>query len=494
MNYTTRSAAQGRNSSCDRQFAVRKTDYAIRPLQCAILGALFFFCASAFAQERTTPSIMYFSHFNMFYEGDYNDALKGFQMDARGSIRSGTFRWIDSICYETMMGECYYQMGILDKALAHYNDALRIYVAYPDWMVRMNFTPNLRADNLGARKQVPWGVSKRQSKIGHFPASVLMSQGKSPAENEQAVKQGGIVQQAILYPINPQEIVRCTALAMRRRMELLGPLCKNDALTADIVMKASGVIGPPNHWSEAWADLERGLAQIAAGREGQGIPYLQRAVLAAGEFDHPLTCVALLELGRFKLSQNDYKAAANFFEEATYAAVNFSDYGVLEEAFRYAALTHLLANQQGVCPLLQPAIGWCRLKVLRASLGLSLAENLAVLGQTRDAAAVLDETRAVIGRKQMIAGRIGGRLSYVSSVILFQDRKTAERKRPSATRSLSCGTARTGSFTSIWSMAIISAAADGRKARGRSWLSTTTCSAIRSRSIGPPIRWKRSPC
>ena len=61
----------------------------------------------------------------------------------------------------------------------------------------------------------------------------------------------------------------------------------------------------------------------------------------AGEFDHPLTCVALLELGRIKLRQGDYKSAANFFEEATYAAATYSNYGVLEEAFRYAALGNL---------------------------------------------------------------------------------------------------------------------------------------------------------
>ena len=66
---------------------------------------------------------------------------------------------------------------------------------------------------------------------------------------------------------------------------------------------------------------------------------------------------------------------------------------------------------------------------MRASVGLSLAENLAVLGQTRDAAIMLDDVRAVIGRRNMAAGRIGGRLNYLSSVVLFQERKTAEGQK-----------------------------------------------------------------
>jgi tetratricopeptide (TPR) repeat protein len=428
MDYTARSAADGRASWFNWHFAGRSR-LSIRLLYGVIFSASLLGTAAFAQQERTTPSMTYFSHFSLFYDGDYIDAEKAFQMDARGANRTGTMRWIDSICYATMMGECYYQMGMLDKALDAYTDALRIYVAYPDWMVRMNFSASLRADNMNARKQVPWGMTKRQSQIGHFPTSVLMSQGKSQAENEQAFKQGGVIQQAMLYPVNPQEIVRCTALAMRRRAEILGPLSKSDALTSELVSKTVGAIGPANHWSEAWCDLERGLAHVAAGREGQGIPYLQRSVLAAGEFDHPLTCVALLELGRIKLQQGDYKSAANFFEESTYAAANFSDYGVLEEAFRYAALTHILANQPGVCPLLQPAVSWSRIKSLRASLGLSLAENLAVTRKTREAAAVLDETRAIIGRRSMASGRLGGRMNYIASVVFFQDRKTAEGQK-----------------------------------------------------------------
>ena len=42
-----------------------------------------------------------------------------------------------------MTGECFYQMGMLDKALDHYTAALEIYLLFPDWMTRVRFDPPL---------------------------------------------------------------------------------------------------------------------------------------------------------------------------------------------------------------------------------------------------------------------------------------------------------------------------------------------------------------
>ena len=223
---------------------------------------------------------------------------------------------------------------------------------------------------------------------------------------------------------------------MRRRAALLGPLCKYDQLSNDVIAALTRPAGPPNHWSECYVDLEHGLALVAGGREGQAIGYLQRAVLAAGEFDHPLTSVALLELGHQALLTGKYDEASKFFEEATYAAVNtysgtpyVTDYGVLEEAFRYGALTHLMANRKGLFPPLEPAILWAKrnhLRQLQTSLLLCAAENYAVLGQTRQAAAMLDEARAAIGRRTMGAGSIGARLSYLTALVAYQQKRIPE--------------------------------------------------------------------
>ena len=50
---------------------------------------------------------------------------------------SASGRWIDSICYLTMAGECYYHMGQFPEALTQYNNALTLYAAFYNWMMRV---------------------------------------------------------------------------------------------------------------------------------------------------------------------------------------------------------------------------------------------------------------------------------------------------------------------------------------------------------------------
>jgi len=374
-----------------------------------------------------TPTASYYAAFVPFYDGDYANALRAFQWEARGAVKTTQSLWIDSICYETMCGECYYQMGFLDQALLHYTNALHLYNRFPDWMMKVQFEASIRAAANGARKIVPWGASTRQSKLGHYRTNELIAQGQ--IDMTETIKRGGIVQQANLFRVTPQEIVRCTTLALRRRAELLGPVAKYDPLSNDVAATLSRPVGLPNHWSGAWVDLEHGLALMGSGREQQAAGYLHRAELAGGEFDHPMTSIALLELGRQALQHSEYTAAAKFFDEATYSAVNYPDYGVLEEAFRYGALTHLMANRKGFFEPLEPAAQWAKVKGLRrlrASLLLCAAENYAVLGETRKAAAILDEARVTIGKRKMAAGRIGARLNYLTALVAFQQKRIPE--------------------------------------------------------------------
>ena len=65
----------------------------------------------------SVPSTIYHAAFTPFYEGEYDEALQIYQSEWRGAIKTPGSRWIDSICYHTMIGECHYHMGQLDQAL-----------------------------------------------------------------------------------------------------------------------------------------------------------------------------------------------------------------------------------------------------------------------------------------------------------------------------------------------------------------------------------------
>ncbi len=393
---------------------------------CSLIAAVVLWTDAARAQgDRNIPSLGYHAAFLDYYDGEYKDALKDFQYEGRGAIKTPQSRWIDSICYETMVGECYYQMGHLSRALEHYTAAVKLYVAFSDWMIRVKFPTTIR--QASTRVRIPWGASLRRARLGHYPTSMLIGQGR--IDHKDVIERGGVVQQAILCPIQVQEIVRCTTLAIRRRASLLGPIGRHDPLTAELIAALQRRPGPPNHWSEAWINVQLGVALLAGGKENQALPYLTRSVSAAGEFDHPLTSPALLELGRLALRRGDYTAATKFFEETTYAAVNYPDAGILEEAFRYAALTHLAANRKGIYRPLAVAAQWAKVKdlrQLRASLLLSAAENCAVVGQTKQAAGLLGDAQATIGRRDMSAGRIGARWNYLNSLVSFQQKRIVE--------------------------------------------------------------------
>src|SRR5262245_16673770 len=69
------------------------------------------------AGTRMIPNPEYFSAFQTYYSGDYRSAIAAFQDAAKGGVRSTDGRWVDSICYHCMIGECYYQLGDLAQSL-----------------------------------------------------------------------------------------------------------------------------------------------------------------------------------------------------------------------------------------------------------------------------------------------------------------------------------------------------------------------------------------
>jgi CHAT domain-containing protein len=375
--------------------------------------------------EKGAPGPGYHAAFPYFYDGDYRTALDRFMAEGRSCIKNGQQRWIDSICYETMVGECYFQMGMLNKALDHYTAALKLYLATPNWLIQVNFAGvTIRESN--RRVAVPWVARPPQARFGHFPDRMNISQGS--VDISETVRSGGPVQQAMLYPIEPVEIIRATALAMRRRTALLGPMAAQDTLSdrLDATVARHPIL---NHWSDCWVYLLSGLAKAGAGREGPAVTHLQRATLAGGEFEHPLSGVAHLELGRLAMVRGDYDVASKHFEEASYASVYYDDLGTLEEAFRYGALTHLMANRRGLFPPLAPAILWAKAKGFRqvqASLLLLAAESHAAVGQTAQAAAMLKDAGMAVGNRTMKNGRIGARWNFLEALVLFQQGKVPE--------------------------------------------------------------------
>ncbi|REK22948.1 MAG: CHAT domain-containing protein [Planctomycetota bacterium] len=358
----------------------------------------------------------YFATFPSLLRGDYRTAERGFEQSLSRGIKTTESRWIDSICYYAMAGEVAYRTGANVEALKHFNAAIRLYERFYNWMLFVEFTP-LQAD-VGVLQTPPWGQSKRAFRLANYPGRFGIERtqlGVAAVDGQAAV-----TQQTTLWPLHVDELVRCTVLAIRRRHELLGPVSSKDKLTSLVLARTTERAGPVNHWSSAWIDLQQGLAMVAAGRARNGRSFIQRSLVAGGQFDHPLTCVGLLELGKLAFADGNYEGAGELFLEASYSAFYFDNPMIIEEALRHGYLTHVLANKAGPYRPLEQALSWARMKryrVLEATLAVLAAEHALLTGQRdRVVQKTLARAAKAARRNRIELSRVGAHYNYVKAV------------------------------------------------------------------------------
>ena len=390
-------------------------------LACLAAIGLAFSASRGIAQGnglvQVAPHDGYWAGFPPFVDGDFQEALRTFRNAGQGAVSFGGTPWIDSICYHTMIGECHYQMGSLGEALEQYSAALKIYVANSNWMLRIDFSPEIMPEQ-SVKTTITWGPSSRKALIGRFPPTFQNLQGR--LDNSNVLRTGGVIAAPQIHPVYVAEIIRCTSVALARRRELLGPVCPYDPLTAQLVDALARRPGPPNHWSQSWVELQLGLAYASANMIPQAVNELQKSLLVAGQYDHPLTSLALLELGRLAAEQEKFDVAVNYFHEASLSAAVYDRTLTLEEAFRRGAEAHLLSGKKNVYPPLNAALASQFSKdarIVSVTLLTALAEQLCSQGSLPEAAAAIGQARTEVARRSMAQGAMGGRLNYQTARI-----------------------------------------------------------------------------
>lgn len=383
------------------------------------------------AQVRSSESIPrqhYFASFRLFYAGEYRDALQEFRNAARQGVFSTQGRWVDAICYHAMIGDCYYHLGEFDQALSQYNASIQIFLAQRNWLNRVQFPPRIRPA-ASRRSTIPWGRTARNSTMGQIPKTMLILRGR--LDNDKVVRRGGVVANPEFVSLRVPEVVRCLSLAIRRRNELMGPVTKIDPLSGQLVSALAARPAPANHWSQGWIDVMLGLAYVGLGKTDEAIERLQKGIVLDGRFDHLLTPIALLELGKLASTQDQWDRARNYFLETTYVAEYFDQADVMEEAFRHASVAHLVTNQEGIFAPLLPAAAWSRRQnfhTLSTSLLVQASEGLVYRNQMQQAGNVLADATRQIARRQMHNGRIGARYQYQLALMNFEQGNTKQGK------------------------------------------------------------------
>ena len=197
--------------------------------------------------DHTVPTQAYHAAFGDFYDGDYRSALDHFKTNSLGASRprsrAGSTR--------SVMRRCRV------NATTKWASSPRPWpITRMPWKSTRHFPPG--SPRSFSRRSAPT-PAERKCPPGRFAGcKPRWANCRSPCHcsrarpsSRQQLSQGGPVQQATMFPVEPAEILRCTTLAIRRRGELLGPLAAHDPLIDNIIAALQRRPGQPNHWSEA---------------------------------------------------------------------------------------------------------------------------------------------------------------------------------------------------------------------------------------------------
>lgn len=383
-----------------------------------LLGSL---SHSAIAQQQY-PDLRYYQGAAGYYEADYKDALRYFTRAARSAFQVGNRRFVDSVCYWTMMGECHYHVGNYAQAITLYEQALRLYLSHENenWQGRIQQQATIQQDNAAlARARITWGTPTGIRGVVRGPDTFQVLFGK--LQNERILQQGGVVQNPELKRVDVTEVMRCVALCLHRRRAIKGPIAKLDPLTAQLVSGLSQSRAGDGSLIGAYNGVITGIA-LAATEDWEAAAAILKRSVRSGGMDHPLTPIGLLESAYIAQSAKQDAVAGVLALEASYSAAVFDQFDLVEESLSLGATLHLKSNRSVYAPLVN-TIEWARrndARLLQASMIVRLAECHSESGNPAASAAVLANAGQAIRPRNSLSGAVvSARLKYVTALNQF---------------------------------------------------------------------------
>ena len=378
------------------------------------------------AQQGALPRREYYPAVYMMYAGEFENAGKRLNSMSKGAYQDQYGRFMDSICYWTMTAENHFRLGQYPQAIELYEASLSLYASLQDWPTRTRFPDTIRTDQAGERRsEVPWAKTSRRFSVGNFDNTLPILIGNSPEENERVLREGGVFDPERYRSVNMAEVMRCVALAAHRRHIIKGAICVHDPFTKEI---AATLHSPTNgtNMAGAWQGIAKGMV-LASLEDWEGASrLLNQSLQVGGNYDHPLTPIALLKLGYIAERQERWNDAVTMYLEASISAAVFEQFDLIDESLGRATNIHLLGRTATPLPALADAIVWAkssRLKPLHASLLMHAATVAAESGAGQQAIELLAKARKDMTRNDLRKSRQMLRFSYIGAMAQFAEQK-----------------------------------------------------------------------
>lgn len=297
------------------------------------------------------PQPEYYTGKAAYNSGKFRVAAKLFKSASSGYKRGtqqGTQLWVDAVCSYTMMAECYYQTGNFDAAIENYRNALDVFLSNQGWLTRVTFPATLQKNESAvARAKINWGTTTRSGVIANVNSMQVLFGDRDPLNN---IRNGGALAGPEHRVADVGEIMRCAALALARRRELMGTLTRHAPYSRTLTAAAESSVIVNHPYGLAWTQLIHGISR-AANNEFEKAEQLILASAQAKGFDHPLTPLALFELANISVQRGNLKTAQGLYQEASFSAAIFEQWDILSQAFERGFQVHLLQGGGEFTPL-----------------------------------------------------------------------------------------------------------------------------------------------
>lgn len=354
---------------------------------------------------------------SVLLSGDFRGAERVAQNLYRGGYREGNQRWVDSTAYLYLMGETRYQAGDYAGAMQAFDEAIEIYSAVVNWAARVEqwdaqpITPDTNAIRIA---RITWGQPTRAPSIGRFPSSFSVRFGQDiivPGE-----KGATRIPQERIVPVNVIEMYRAMALVIRRRDQILGSLSQVDAPARTLraqLNESRAML--PGALPTTMGSILYGISVSGEGDYERSTGILQQYLQING-VDHPLTPVALLQMGWNQYLMGEYRLAKATLLEASYSAAFFNQLDLVRESLVLAGRAHVAVNRDQPLPELDLAFEWARvqgMRVAQAQFAMVAAENAIENGQNPVAAQYLETANGLLRSADLKRSELALRLNVL---------------------------------------------------------------------------------
>jgi CHAT domain len=277
----------------------------------------------------------YYTACDFFADGQTSQAAVLFDTALAQSRSINNQRGIDSIPPMVKLGECFWEQCDIGMALERYDAALQVTLLHTQrWVTLLNKSGSIRPET--RIREVPWAGTLRPTQMGSYSEVTPIPLGSAEILLESTAGQGVTGK---LVAIDALEILRCQAIALRRRYQLLGPLAKYNPLTDPLLKAFSLDTKAQSEPIQVAMNICRALANIGAGERVQSEKLLIQSLSLTNGLDHPLTAVALLALADLAIDANATKVAEERAMEASVVAGRAGQMEHLAEAVEYLSKT-----------------------------------------------------------------------------------------------------------------------------------------------------------